>query len=287
MPTTRLIINADDMGLTRGISDAIILAHREGVLTSTSLMVNQEATEYAVDLLRHTPTLGCGIHLNLCQGKPVLPASLVRSLVDERGNFQGPAAMGDKLVRWGVSTREIEEEFVAQIELMQSYGLEPTHADSHHRFHLYPASAIAFRRAMERVGLRKARAPKKRHWPADGWLGSAHAGALHRRVAVTSYNTFLQNVLFRNLRLPDAGVAFAPKFRGRLDLLDDAWISTVEQMTPGTYEMWCHPGFVQNGFSESDRLRDQRVRELEILIGALFRRAIAQSGVELISFRNL
>lgn len=283
----RLIINADDMGLTKGITDGIVLAHNEGLLTSTSLMVNQSATEYAVEQLRQTPTLDAGIHLNLCQGRPVLPRSDVPSLVDDSGYFLSPAKMGRKLVRWQVSAKEIEAEFKAQVNRMLGYGLMPSHADSHHRYHMYPAAAIAFRRALAAAGIGKARAPRKRHWPAHGLLRSSHAGPLYRRAAVSAYNTFLQSILFRNLTLPDAGVAFAPHFRGRLDLLPEAWKSTIEQMTPGTYELWCHPGFAEAGFSETDRLCRQREVEIDILTNPALRNVVVQAGIRLINFKEL
>ena len=283
----RLIINADDMGLTRGITDGIVLAHKEGLLTSTSLMVNQSATEYAVELLRKTPTLDAGIHLNLCQGRPVLPASSVPSLVDESGFFLNPAKMGRKLTRWQVSAKEIEAEFRAQIDAMLGYKLIPSHADSHHRYHMYPAAAIAFSRVLAATGIRKARAPRKQHWPNDGFLGSSHAGPLYRRAAVTVYNTFLQSFLFRNLTLPDAGVAFAPQFRGRLDLLPEAWTTTIQHMTAGTYEMWCHPGFAEPGFSETDRLCRQRELEIGILTSPTLRTVVTKAGVKLINFKEL
>ena len=112
----RLIINADDLGLSRGITDGILLAHREGILTSASLMVNQPATEYAVGQLSSVPKLDVGIHLNLCQGTPVLPASAIPSLVNKDGNFHSPAEMGRKLVLCQVSPKEIEAEFLAQID---------------------------------------------------------------------------------------------------------------------------------------------------------------------------
>ena len=69
----RLIINADDLGWSRGISDGIFLAHRQGLVTSASLMVNQPASEYALVLANQNPRLAVGIHLNLCTGAPVLP----------------------------------------------------------------------------------------------------------------------------------------------------------------------------------------------------------------------
>jgi len=112
----RLIINADDFGWTRGITDGILRAHKDGVVTNTSLLVNQPASEYAIAQMRTAPRLGVGIHLNLCSGAPVLPASRVPSLVGPDGNFHAAIEMARRLSRWRVSTSEIEAEFRAQIQ---------------------------------------------------------------------------------------------------------------------------------------------------------------------------
>ena len=282
----KLIINADDLGLSRGITDGIVLAHREGILTSASLMVNQPATEYAVEQLRCLPTLDVGIHLNLCQGSPVLPAKSVPSLVDSTGKFHSPGEMGRRLVRWQVSTGEIAAEFRAQIDRMLSHGLTPSHADSHHRFHIYPAAVHAFNQAVQSRDILRARAPKKEHWP-NGNFGSEHAGSFYRRALVKTYNNFLQRVIFRNLRLPDAGVAFHPRYRGKPELLREAWISTLENMPDGLYEMWCHPGFQERGFSETDALSRQRELEISILTDSYLRETVKRSGIQLVTFHAL
>ena len=105
MSEKKLIINADDLGLSRGITDGILVAHQEGVLTSASLMVNQPATEYAVKRLESAPKLDVGIHLNLCQGFPVLPPEQVPSLVGTDGRFLRPSQMGRRLVQLRASPK--------------------------------------------------------------------------------------------------------------------------------------------------------------------------------------
>jgi chitin disaccharide deacetylase len=283
----RLIVNADDLGLSRGITDGIMLAHRDGILTSASLMVNQPATEYALDQLANVPRLDVGIHLNLCQGRPVLPPRFVPSLVGSDGAFLPPSVIGRRLVCWQVSPKEIEAEFCAQIDRMVSLGLTPSHADSHHRFHMYPAAAHAFHQALRAKGILRARAPKKMHFPANGDVGGPHAGGLCRRILVKTYNSFLQSVLFRDLDLPDAGVAFHARLRGKLERLPDAWLSTLAHLPGGTYEMWCHPGFVERGFSETDSLSAQRELEIKILTDPRARNIVNQAGINLITFRQL
>ena len=286
-PAKRLIINADDLGLSYGITDAIFDTHRQGMVTSASLMVNQQATDYAVLRLQESPSLDVGIHLNLCQGRPVLPPSDVPSLVGNDGCFLPPSLLTKRLIFCRVSSKEIEKEFCAQIDRMRAYGLEPSHADSHLRLHMYPAATLAFRRAVMSRGIRKAHAPRKRTWSADIDFLNAHAGSLPRRVAIIAYNALLQHVIFSDLKLPDAGVALHPQFRKHLALVPDAWISALQHMTPGTYELWCHPGYYQEGFSETDPLRERRTLEVSLLESQQLRETLAQSGIELVSFKDL
>jgi predicted glycoside hydrolase/deacetylase ChbG (UPF0249 family) len=282
----RLIVNADDLGLSFGITDAIFQCHAKGIVTSASLMVNQPATAHAVERLRDHPALDVGIHLNLCQGRPVLAPEKVRTLVGTDGRFLPPGEMGRRLVRWRISSREIEAEFCAQIDQMMSHGLTPSHADSHHRFHIYPAAASAFRRALRSRGIERARSAKKSTWP-ESRVASAHAGRFLRRVVVNTYNTILQSAVFRSLRTPDAGIALHPRFRGRLSALPEAWMFALANMPIGTYEIWCHPGFVERGFSDHDPLREQRCLEAAMLVDPLLSELVYQSGIQLITFRSL
>lgn len=282
----RLIVNADDLGLSHGITDAILQCHANGIVTSASFMVNQSASLYAVDRLQEYPNLDVGIHLNLCQGSPVLPPSEVPSLVGSDGQFLRPSEMGRRLVRWKVSSSEIEAEFGAQIDRMLAHGLRPSHADSHHRFHIYPAAAGAFRRALQSRGIQRARSAKKSTWPPTR-LAAAHSGSFLRRVTVNTYNNLLQHTVFHGLKTPDAGVALHPIFRGRLHAIPEAWMHALANMPAGTYEIWCHPGFVESGFSDRDPLREQRCVEAAMLVDPILSDIISQVGIELITFRSL
>jgi len=283
----RLIINADDFGLSRGITDGILLTHEKGILTSTSLMVNQPATEYAISRAQDAAELGVGIHLNLTQGTPVLPKEQIPTLVNQAGEFYSCGMLAKKLLRLQVSTQEIEAEFRAQIRLMKSYGLMPTHADSHHRIHMYPSAARAFHNAIVSEGIRRARAPRKQYWPANGRWGGPHIGPLYRRLAAKSYLEFLQSVIFRDLQLPDAGVTFHPSYSGNLSALPTAWESTLQHLPTGSYEMWCHPGFLENGFSGTDSIAEQREVEIGILTNKNLRELARRREIQLISFRQL
>ena len=83
----QLIVNADDFGLTLGVSKGIVDAHKEGIVSSTTLMANGAAFGTAVSISRRTPGLGIGVHLNLTTGKPVSPARSIPTLVDRDGRL--------------------------------------------------------------------------------------------------------------------------------------------------------------------------------------------------------
>jgi chitin disaccharide deacetylase len=283
----RLIINADDYGWSRGITDGILHAHQAGVVTSTSLMANQPASEYAIEKLQNAPNLGVGIHLNLCDGRPVLPPTQVPSLVRSDGTFFPAPQMAARLKKLRVSPREIEKEFRAQIAWVQTKGITPTHADSHHHMHFYPCAVRAFRRAVEAGGIRCARAPRREYWPKNGQIGGPYGGPVYRRLLMMAYVQWLQQVVLRNLTLPDSCFVDHPRCRVNLDLLRAGWMEALANVPAGTYELGCHPGLSEAGFSESDSFSARRELELRILTDLGFRSVIDGSEIELITYREL
>ncbi len=122
----RLIINADDFGFTRDVNAGIVHAHREGVLTSTTLMANGDAFEDAVRLAFETPALDIGCHLVLVQGTSLLTGRLF------------PEKLRDVLTALAGGQLDIYAEFRAQIEKIRDTGLQITHLDSHKHTHIVP-----------------------------------------------------------------------------------------------------------------------------------------------------
>ena len=287
MTSKRLIVNADDFGWSRGISDGIFLAHREGIVTSTSLMVNQPASEYAIRQARNCPELGVGVHLNLCEGAPLLPRDQIPTLLRADGTFYPAEQATRRLWRWQMSSREIEAEFRAQIQWMKSRGVLPTHADSHHHLHVYPCAALAFRRALLAEGIHRARSYRLRSWPRNGSSRVPHAGSFCRRLLVTLYVQLMQFSLYQQIRHPDGGIAADHRYRRNLDLLGDGWKKALEHMPQGTFELCCHPGFSERGFSEGDDFRERRERELRILTSPDLRKTVQRNSIELINFQHV
>ena len=285
--TKRLIVNADDFGWSHGITDGIVEAHRRGIVTSTSLMVNRPASEYALDRMKSLPNLSVGVHLTLCDGLPVLPGDQVPTLVTQEGAFYSADQVTKKLRKQQLSPREIEAEFRAQIQWMKRRSVMPTHADSHQHVHFYPSAIQAFRRAVKAEGIGRVRAACSKYFPRDRRIGGPYAGHAYRRVLVSAYNCYVQKILLRALRLPDASFTAHPKFRGDVSLLEEGWKSGLASLTPGTYELGCHPGLHESGFSERDSIRDRREVELRVLTEPSYKDLIERNNIRLISYAEL
>jgi predicted glycoside hydrolase/deacetylase ChbG (UPF0249 family) len=154
MEMKRLIVNADDFGLTTQVNQAIIDGHFCGLITSTSLMANGEAFEPAVALSRQAPRLGVGVHLNLTEGKPVAPASSIPSLVNSQGCFaRKPGRLWRAMILGRVCTVDIEKELRAQIEKVLAAGIVPTQLDSHKHVHALPVLGRMTTRLARQYGI--------------------------------------------------------------------------------------------------------------------------------------
>lgn len=135
----RLVVNADDLGLTEAINAGIIKSFSEGILTSASVMANGRGFENACKIVRENPGLDTGIHLTLIEEKPILYCDEVRSLIKDDGNFYKNA--NDfvlKYLKGDLSFNEIKKELTAQIEKVLDYGINLSHIDSHQHIHMLP-----------------------------------------------------------------------------------------------------------------------------------------------------
>ena len=159
-----LVVNGDDFGYSEAINEAIARCHREGVLTSATLLVNRPATGAALALARATPTLGVGLHLNLTEGPPVLPPEEVPSLVERGGHFRPFPAQLRAIVEGRARTVEVERELRAQFDLLLGRGLLPTHVDGHLHVHAYPRVLSLTLRLMAEFGVRAMRSPFLLAW---------------------------------------------------------------------------------------------------------------------------
>ncbi len=129
----KLILNADDFGLSASVNKGIIDCFNEGLISSTTMMMNTPYTDEAIKLAKEHNIKNIGIHLNLTYGKSVLPASEVPSLVDENGVFHYVCMLG-----YYTQYLDAKKELRAQIEKFLDSGLTPDHLDHHHYFNEIP-----------------------------------------------------------------------------------------------------------------------------------------------------
>lgn len=277
----RLIINADDFGLTHGVNRAISDLHCAGVLTSTTLMARAGATDAAIDLARAMPSLGVGCHVVLVDGQPVLPAHEIPSLVDPKtGSFRiALGAFLRKLFTGRISSAEIEAEARAQIELLQSRGLRITHIDAHKHTHMFPAVLRPVLRAARACGIRAVRNPFE-----PVWAVRASAGASLARIAEITVLRWMQPrcakiIANEGFTTTDGTIAMVGT-----GVLNTAMVRSLLNYLPeGTWELVTHPGYNDTDLARvRTRLRASREIEREALM------AVREfPDVELISFADL
>jgi len=137
--TRRLIVNADDFGLSTSVNTAVIRAHREGILTTASLMVNEPGFAEAVTLAKENPRLGVGLHLTLLMGHSALPPEKIPGLVNPRGEFSNsPVGVGMDYFFKGSLREQLRAEIHAQFDKFHATGLPLDHVNGHLHLHLHP-----------------------------------------------------------------------------------------------------------------------------------------------------
>ncbi|HZD08428.1 MAG TPA: ChbG/HpnK family deacetylase, partial [Candidatus Limnocylindrales bacterium] len=162
----RLIVNADDFGLTSGVNRAIIEGNRLGIVTSATLMANAKATDAAIDLAKAQPGLKTGCHVVLIDGVP-LKANL-QSLTNGSPRFRTSLKeFSIAALRKQISAEEVQQEVEAQVRKVQSRGITLTHLDSHKHTHMFPHILRPLLRAAKACGIRAVRNPFEplRCWP--------------------------------------------------------------------------------------------------------------------------
>jgi hopanoid biosynthesis associated protein HpnK len=278
---SRLIVNADDFGLTPGVNRAIIELHAARLVTSTSLMARAGATEEAIELALATPSLGVGCHLVLVDGEPVLPPEQIPSLVDKRtGQFPRTlAAFLLRLFTGRIRAQEIEAEAAAQIALLQHRGVRLTHIDTHKHVHVFPAVLRPVLRAARAAGIRAVRHPFEPEWAVRASIGAPLARVVQiaalRQLEPRSRKILAQEGFVTS----DGTIAVAGT--GSLDAATLRLL--LGQLTAGSWELVAHPGYNDADLAKV-RTRLRSSRDLE-------RVALASipeiSGIELISFADI
>ena len=273
----RLIINADDFGLTPGINRSIEELHRAGVLSSATLMASGPAFDDALTIARRNPSLGVGCHVVLTDGIPVSAPQSIPSLLGldrtslrpSLSTFAAAALLGR------LRPEDIRTEALAQIRKLQSAGVTVTHLDTHKHTHIFPAVHRPLLEAARLVSVPAVRNPFE-----PRWARARNRGPLLRRFQLRVLNTlqrsFMANPNLKNdvIRTSDGSLGIA--VTGQLDSLTLRRL--LDHLPDGDWELVCHPGYNDPDLDRvATRLRSHREIERTALLD-IVPKALSQPG---------
>lgn len=271
-----LIVNADDYGLTPGISAGIIRAHREGIVTSTSVLAVGPALSRSAPWLGDVPELGVGVHLALVgEDPPLLSAREVPTLVDRHGRF--PTTWRHfvaRAVRARVDPDDVRRELAAQIERVQGFGVAVTHLDAHQHLHLVPMVREVLLVLAGRFDVGAVRVPYGSGGRVLALATDRLARALERRADEVG------------LAYPGASAGLDPS--GSLD--GAALARALDRLAAteeSTLELWAHPGERRDPERARYRWGYRWGDELAVLTGPAARYVVARQGFMLGTFADL
>lgn len=286
----RLIINADDLGLTAGVNRAIAECCQSGVVTSTTLMANGEALADAVAALRQlTPATGVGCHVGLVDGRPLLPPAEISTLMADSASFRPSiVSFAWAAQRGRIRADQVEAEATAQMRALQSAGVRLSHFDAHKHAHLFPAILAPLLRAARHCGIGAVRNPfePRRPLPLACLAGRPRLWKRWAEVKLLRAwaGSFRRAVRRAGLATTDGTLGIAIT-----GMLDPALFQTLVAALPeGTWELCCHPGYHDGALQQvRTRLRQERERERRLLTSPFAREMLDRHRVELISYREL
>lgn len=267
----RLVVNADDFGFTRDVNDGIVAAHRQGILTATTLMANGVAFDHAIELAKANPELDIGCHLVLVGGRSLVSAS--RDL---------PKDVPSLLRELALRRISPYDELRAQVERIVATGIQPTHLDTHKHTHLAFPVLDAVARLSEEFGIRWVRRPFD--FPLSGGSPTPVAKQMLSRSLQVLRSTFHRRLRARGCRTTDYFAGFQLTGYLRAEEL----VSLIRVLPQGLTEFMCHPGYCTEELRAArTRLKESRERELEALVSPDVREALSANSVELVRYRDL
>lgn len=269
----RLIVNADDFGLSDSVNQAVVRAHREGILTSASLMVNEPGFGQAVQLARDNPPMAAGLHLTLLQGHSTLPHRKIPGLVNPRGEFSNnPVGVGMNYFFRPALRDQLRAEIHAQFEKFHATGLPLDHVNGHLHLHLHPAVFNILMQDAGQLGIRHFR------FTRDCLARSRKMSAGHLFYKVS--HAVIYECLSRRARQPlrqrnirHAQITFGLLQDSRVD--EDYLLKLLPELPGGDSELYSHPSL--------DKFR----HEFDALISPRVREQVKKLGIQLIRYQDL
>lgn len=282
----KVIFTADDFGLDESVNEAVERAHRNGVLTSASLMVTAPAAADAVARAKRLPGLAVGLHLVLVQGVPALPREEAAPLLGPDGAFlASPAAAGLRYFFSPKARAALAKEIRAQFEAFRRTGLALDHVDGHTHLHIHPTIFALLVEIGRDYGMRAMRVPYER--PLASWR-AAGEGLAFRLAASGAFAPWARHM---RAALRRAGVVCNDAICGFHDtgaMVEPLVVRHLEQLAPGTVtEFYCHPATRKSEMLLRQMPGYRNVEELEALTSPRLREVLRRLAITPIAFRDL
>ncbi|MBI4057051.1 MAG: ChbG/HpnK family deacetylase [Elusimicrobia bacterium] len=261
-----LIVNADDFGISLGVSRGILETHLKGIVTHTSLMPNMPAFSPAVELLKNAPKLEVGVHGTLTCGSPVSPPHQIPSLTESNGQFHSLTAFLLRYWAGLIRKNEIEQEIEAQILRFKEHALTPNHLNSHHHIHFLPNIAPIFFKLAQRHHIQGVRWGHPTLSSKRPFLGRGLCGLQIPRNLLRNYfikKGIKTTPLPKGFQSPDCLLGLEHYSPGTYLNKLRTWLSIPWK---GTAELVCHPGYVDSELTSFDLWTTPRDEERQALI---------------------
>src|ERR1035437_6312389 len=267
----RLIVNADDFGLSSSVNEAVIRAHREGILTTASLMMNESGFDEAVKLAKENPRLGVGLHLTLLMGHSALPPEKISGLVNSRGEFSNcPVGVGMSYFFKRSLRAQLRAEIRAQFEKFHATGLTLDHVNGHLHLHLHPVVFKILMEEADKLRIRHLRLTRdclarSRRLARGRWIYRTSHAAIYEWLSSRARESLRQR------GIKHAQITFGLLQDSRVD--EEYILKLLPELPPGDSELYSHPS-LDKFKHEFDALVSPRVREL-----------VNKLGIELIRYQ--
>ena len=269
----RLIVNADDFGRSRSINQAVLRAHREGILTTASLMVNGGAADEAVELARQNPRLGVGLHVSLICGNATLKPAEISGLVDDDGNFSNNSVAAGVRYFFRQDLRpQLEREIKAQFDKFRATGLKLDHVNGHLHFHLHP---VVFGILMDHArewAITRFRLTRDFFW-LNLRLASGHFFYRTTHALIFLLLTPRARMVLRRLGIKHTSAVFGLLQNARVD--ENYITRLIPRLPSGDSELYSHPSL------------DEFKNEFDALISRRVRSLVQEHNVTLIRYQDL
>lgn len=262
-----LIVHADDFGEALEITRGIRLAIEAGVLTSTSIMANMPGTQDALQQVAGlADRASFGVHLNLCEGRPLTPA---RSLVDPEGRFCSKRALAARSVTGALVLADVEREIAAQIGFVRDHGVSISHLDGHKHLHQLPVVCTAVANVLPRFVIRRVRITRL----GGVWRARGATLLVRELLAMKASRKFRR----AGLRSPVRIIDLRAFMRGWLPSAPGSCVDP-----RGPVELCCHPGTAAADVHKPGS--HGRHAELEFLLSPRFLELLAANQARLVSY---